>query len=164
MGKRGSHNLLLRSLLSLGLVAFLLWGTQWGTSLRQALQKSWISFTVGRHMSAQQKRLGVFDSTYRFLLRIRKYTPPDAVILLPPRSFIRGQSAHIPLLASASASYSFIYPRVPVHYGEGAPWRRHVTHVLNYRNWALRTFWPEAASRTDLDGAILRWTKRDTIP
>ncbi|MEZ4655354.1 MAG: hypothetical protein R3E12_17625 [Candidatus Eisenbacteria bacterium] len=45
----------------------------------------------------------------------------------------------IPLLASPSSAYSFLYPRVPVHFGDDSPRKDDLTYVLVWKGWGRRT-------------------------
>jgi hypothetical protein len=80
-----------------------------------------------------------YDETYMVLRYIVDQTPEDAVILLPPRQFIidKYHDGSIPLLASPSTAYSFIHPRVPVHFGDVSPRKDDITHLLVWEHWAL---------------------------
>ena len=95
---------------------------------------------------------------------INKRTPPDAVILFPPKELFCKDIDYIPVGGMTSSAYSFIYPRIPVHYGDGAPYRERVTHVLNYDHWALENFWPEMPRTEENRYGVLPWPGDVEIP
>jgi len=147
----------------LGFFLFL-FGTRPGAALRNITLRSWVAQKTGRELTLEQRRGLLMDQSYFLLLEINKRTPENAVILLPPRELLRSGKEQIPLAASASATYTFIYPRVPVHYGEKAPYRDRVTHVLNYDHWALVTFWPNIPLTEENRFGILPWPGGRSIP
>jgi len=116
-------------------------------------QKVWAGGSV---LTAADRRFRFYDETYPVLLFIREHTPPDAVVLLPPRSFIKETVARrrpegedlTPLLAMASSAYSFIYPRVPVHWEEDAPLQDAIDWLLVWEHWGLDRIDPNLP-RTD---------------
>jgi hypothetical protein len=150
--------------LALAVLLAFLYATHWGETLRDMSWRSWVAYKTGRQLSLERRRALLLDDTYPVLLEVNKRTPPDAVILFPPKELFRKNRDFIPLTAMASSTYSFIYPRVPVHYGDGAPYRDRVTHVLNYNHWALRQFWPDV-QRTDANRyGVLPWRGEAEIP
>ena len=98
----------------------------------------------------------LYDETYPVLVYLRENTPPDAVILLPPEKLIDEKTpGDIPLLASPSSVYNFIYPRVPVHWGDPSPWKDRVNYVLVWKQWG-RDLVPEAPADTS-EIALYPW-------
>lgn len=155
---------LMRFALALAALLAFLHGTHWGETLQDMAWRSWVAYTTGREFDLETRRALLLDDTYPVLAAINKRTPPDAVILFPPKELFRKERSVIPVSAMASSAYNFIYPRVPVHYGDGAPYRDRVTHVLNYDHWALKTFWPDV-KRTEANRyQILPWPGGAEIP
>jgi hypothetical protein len=114
--------------------------TRWGESYVTFAAKSWGAWVSGRQLPLARRALVIYDKTYPVLLYLDEVAPPDAVILFPPRQFVIDQlnrKGEIPLLASPSSAYNFIYPRVPVHYGDPSPWKERITHVLIWEHWGL---------------------------
>ena len=137
--------------------------THWGRNYPLFAQRTWIVWSSGRALPVERRREMTYDSTYPVLMYIKESTPPDAVILLPPQTFITGQvsgdpnSGEIPLLASPSSVYNFIYPRVPVHWGDPSPWKDRINYVLVWHHWGLDLVDPHAAPTEDNDIAIYPW-------
>ena len=108
----------------------------------------------GCRMTFEQRQRAIYHETFQVLMYMRECTPPDAVILLPPRDFIIAKTGEICLLASPSSCYSFIHPRVPVHYGDPVPCRDQITHMLVWEHWGLDRLnppqTPTAQNRIDL--------------
>ncbi|MCA9757351.1 MAG: hypothetical protein KDA27_16225 [Candidatus Eisenbacteria bacterium] len=102
-------------------------------------QRSWIQTArSARTLDFEYRRQLTYDQTYSVLKFIVDQTPEDAVILFPPRQFIIDEvGSGIPLLASPSSAYSFIYPRIPVHFGDDSPRKDDLTHLLVWNHWAL---------------------------
>jgi hypothetical protein len=114
--------------------------TRWGGSYVTFAAKSWGAWENGRRLPLARRELVIYDKTFPVLLHIDEVTPPDAVVLMPPRQFVIdrfNRKGEIPLLASPSSAYNFIYPRVPVHYGDPSPWKDRITHVLIWEHWGL---------------------------
>lgn len=120
--------------------------TRWGATYPRLADRTWRALDSGLKVSAEARRRAVLDETYPFLLYVREMTPPDAVILLPPREFIlqRTKGDFIPLLASPSSAYSFLYPRVPVHERDDSPRRGDVDYILVWEHWGLEWVDPSA--------------------
>ncbi len=91
----------------------------------------------GRKMTFEQRQQAIYHETFQVLRYVHEVTPPDAVILLPPRDFIVAKTGEICLLASPSSCYSFIHPRVPIHFGDPEPRRGQITHMLVWEHWGL---------------------------
>jgi len=123
--------------LLLVLIAFCAF-TRWGGTYARFASGSWGAWRMSRGMSAEARRLALYDDTYPLLLYLRDYLPEDAKVLLPPIDYIRGfYGREIPLFASATSTYSFIYPRVPVHHGRPSPFMKQITHLLVWEHWGL---------------------------
>jgi hypothetical protein len=125
------------SLALVALLAALLLGTTGGRSYTTLVGNAYLSLTQGLW---QERPVHLFyDETYWVLRYVVESTPESAVVLLPPRQFIIDQAGDgsIPLLASPSSAYSFLYPRVPVHFGDAAPRKDDLTHVLVWKHWGL---------------------------
>jgi len=137
-------------LLILLLVLFVT-GTRWGRGFTTIAGRTWIVWSHGSQMPFEARSAAAYEPTYMTLLFIRDSTPPDAVILLPPSGYIIETSGRdVALLASPSSAYSFIYPRVPVHWGDDkAPMADDVTHVLVWEHWGLNLIDPDAALTED---------------
>jgi len=136
-GKTGPmlHSLGLLLLLTLFCLA-----THWGSSWVTLAGKTWGVWMSGHQLSYADRQLAIYDRSYPALVHLRDATPPDAVILLPPRQYVIDRYANtgeIPLLASPSSVYSFIYPRVPVHFGDPSPYKDRLTHILVWGSWGL---------------------------
>ena len=112
-------------------------GTRLGTSYLTLVGNAFLSVKNGLHERLPTQLF--YDETYMVLRYVVDQTPEDAVILLPPRQFIIDHYADgsIPLLASPSTAYSFLYPRVPVHFGDESPRKDDLTHILVWEHWAL---------------------------
>lgn len=111
--------------------------TDLGKTLTTFVSKALGAWNAGRAMTLEQRKLSLYHETYQVLLYARGCSPPDAVILLPPRDFVIQKAGHICLLASPSSSYSFLYPRIPIHYGDHAPRENEITHLLVWEHWGL---------------------------
>ncbi len=128
----------LGSAVALLLLLLFFLGTRWGESYVNLASKTWHAWRNGVRVAPERRRLAVYDATYPVLLYARELSPPDATILLPPRQYVIDHSqGRIPILASPSSAYSFLYPRVPVHFGDPSPWKTHLTHVLIWEHWGL---------------------------
>jgi hypothetical protein len=113
-------------------------GTRWGGNYVTFARKSWATMKILRQVPGESRWMQVYDETYPVLLYIRDNCPPESMILLPPRQyFVDHSGGAIPLLGSPSSAYGFIYPRVPVHAGEEAPYRDRITHLLVWEHWGL---------------------------
>ncbi len=134
---RAAGPLLASLVLLLILTAFCAF-TRWGGTYPRFASGSWGAWRLSRGMSADARRLALYDDTYPLLLYLRDYLPEDARVLLPPIDFIRSRyGREIPLFASATSTYSFIYPRVPVHHGRPSPFMHDITHLLVWEHWGL---------------------------
>lgn len=127
-------------LASLGLIILLVigcLGSSLGESYRTLVGKAYLSVKNGFRERLPTQLF--YDETYLVLQYIVDQTPEDAVILLPPRQFIidHYHDGSIPLLASPSTAFSFIHPRVPVHFGDDSPRKDDITHLLVWEHWAL---------------------------
>jgi hypothetical protein len=112
--------------------------TRWGGTYPRFASGSWGAVRLSRGMSIEARRLALYDDTFPLLLYLREYLPEDAKVLLPPIDFIRRMhGGDIPLFAGAASTYSFIYPRVPVHYGRPSPFMKQLTHLLVWEHWGL---------------------------
>lgn len=128
------------SLLALLLLALFCLGTSWGRSYLNFASRSWGALQSAPRLPLARRQSAIYDATYPVLLYLREVTPPDAVILMPPRQFVIdrfNRKGEIPLLASPSSAYNFIYPRVPVHHGDPSPAKNRLTHVLVWEHWGL---------------------------
>ncbi|MCA9726805.1 MAG: hypothetical protein KC729_03915 [Candidatus Eisenbacteria bacterium] len=123
------------SFVLIAVLAVLLWGTAGGRSYTALMRNAYLSLTRG--LWTERPAHLFYDETYWVLRYIVDNTPPDAVVLLPPRQFIidRFDDGMIPLLASPSSAYSFLYPRVPVHFGDDSPRKDDLTYVLVWKGW-----------------------------
>jgi len=140
------------SIVALILLALFCVGTRWGRSYLEFAGKSWGAGKAGRRLSLERRQSVIYDQTYPVLLYVREMTPPDAVILMPPRQFVIdhfNRRAEIPLLASPSSAYNFIYPRVPVHLGDPSPEKARITHILVWEHWGLDRVDPGAIPTED---------------
>jgi hypothetical protein len=154
---------LLRFLAAALLLAAFLFMTRLGEIFRERTTKNWLAFKLGRQLTYEQRRRSHLDDTFRALLEIKERTPPDAVILFPPRALLR-EGDVIPLAATASAAYSFIYPRVPVHWGDDAPYKDRVTHVFVHEHWPLAEFWPHVPRTETNRFGVIPWPGDREIP
>ncbi len=112
--------------------------TRWGRTYPRFASGSWKALQMSRGMSTEERFLALYDDTFPLLLYLCEYLPPDAKVLVPPIDFIRTKhGGDIPLFASPTSTYSFIYPRVPVHYGRPSPFKDQITHVLVWEHWGL---------------------------
>ncbi len=119
--------------------------TRWGRTYPKFASGSWKALQMSRGMSTEDRFLAIYDDTFPLLLYLREYLPPDAKVLVPPIDFIRTQhGGDIPLFASPTSTYSFIYPRVPVHYGRPSPFMNEITHVFVWEHWGLEYVSPGA--------------------
>ena len=137
--------------------------TQWGRNYPVFAKKSWIVWSTGRSLPLAQRREMAYDETYPVLMYIKENSPEDAVILLPPETYITGQVTgdpnlgNIPLMASPSSVYNFIYPRVPVHWGDPSPWKDRINYILVWHHWGLDLVDPTAAPDADNDIELVPW-------
>jgi hypothetical protein len=129
---------ILHSLVLLAVVAAFCAFTQWGRTYVDFAVKTWRTVKLVQKMPMQRRWFLRYDETYPVLLYIRDKTPPGSVILMPPRQFIVDAfHGEIPLLASDGSAYSFIYPRIPVHYGDDSPSKDKATQLLVWNHWGL---------------------------
>ena len=144
--------------------------TQWGRNYFVFARRSLLVWTTGRSLTLNARQSQAYDETYPVLLYLRENLPPDAVVLLPPESFIIGQvtgdpnSGNIPLLSSPSSVYNFIYPRVPVHWGDPSPWKDKVDYILVWHHWGLKAVDPQAVPGPDNDIALYPWPAGRRFP
>jgi hypothetical protein len=123
--------------------------THWGRTYPTLARRSLVVLRSALSLSPEERRLQLYDQTYPFILYLRDNTPEDAVILLPPTRFIdQATPGEIPLLASPSSVYNFIYPRVPVHWGDPSPWKDRINYLLVWNHWGLDLVEP-GAPRTE---------------
>ncbi|MBM3316772.1 MAG: hypothetical protein FJY75_02865 [Candidatus Eisenbacteria bacterium] len=156
----------LASLLLVALLILFCAGTRWGRTYPRFAGRSWHALDSGLRVSAEARRRGVLDQTYPFLLYLREMTPPGAVILLPPREFIIAGTGggFIPLLASPSSAYSFIYPRIPVHFGDRSPHGERIDYILVWDHWGLEWVDPEAPRDEVHRYRLYRWPQGEGAP
>jgi hypothetical protein len=140
------------SLIFLVALAAILFGTVMGRSYTTLMGKAYLSLTHG--LWEERPAHLFYDETYSVLRYIADSVPESSVVLLPPRQFIIDEigDGSIPLLASPSSAYSFMYPRVPVHFGDDSPRKDDLTHVLVWRHWGLENMGlvPDATNETGL--------------
>jgi hypothetical protein len=106
---------------------------------------TWRVWSNGHALNAAARRLLFYDETYPILLFLRKNTPPGAVVILPPRAFVKSQVASrrapgedlVPLLGTSSSAYGVLYPRIPVMFDDASPWKEKATHLLVWDWWGL---------------------------
>jgi hypothetical protein len=156
----GPRSSLLCSTLLLALLTLFCAGTRWGRSYVELAAKSVDAWRNGRQLPLERREVAIYDGTYPVLLYLREVTPPDAVILMPPRQFVIDRyrrGTEIPLLASPSSAYNFIHPRVPVHWGDPSPEKDRLTHVLVWEHWGLDLIDPGAAPTEENRVAIHPW-------
>lgn len=142
---RGAREAWLYSGLLLLLFAAFCLTPNWGRILPEAWRQTGQILHEGAVMTAAERRALFYDETYPVLWYLRENTPAEAVILLPPSKFMKEQVMSrrpagedlTPLLGLASSAYSFLYPRVPVHFGEPAPLQDRATHLLVWDHWGL---------------------------
>ena len=137
--------------------------TQWGRNYFVFARRSALVWSTGRSLSLEARQSRAYDETYPVLLYLRENLPPDAVVLLPPESFIIGKvtgdpnSGNIPLLSSPSSVYNFIYPRVPVHWGDPSPYKDKITWVLVWEGWGLDLIDPASPRPREHECAVYPW-------
>jgi hypothetical protein len=132
--------------------------THWGRNYSTFARKTWIVWTEGRALTGEERRRMLYDETYPGLVYLRENTPPDAVILLPPEKLIDEKTpGDIPLLASPSSVYNFIYPRVPVHWGDPSPFKDEVNYLLVWKGWGLDLIPPGEAPPKEGEIALYPW-------
>lgn len=142
---RGAREAWLFSGLLLLLFAAFCLTPNWGRILPEAWRQTGQILHDGTEMTAAERRALFYDETYPVLWYLRENTPADAVILLPPSRFMKEQVMSrrppgedlTPLLGLASSAYSFLYPRVPVNFGEPARLQDRATHLLVWDHWGL---------------------------
>ncbi len=133
--------------------------TTLGRGLPAFARQSLMVWSVWRPMPPEERRLRTLDETYPAVAYIRDALPPDAVVLLPPRKWIIEHSRkEVPLLAAASSVYNFIYPRVPVHWGDDSPWKDRVNYILVWNDWGLDLVDP-GAPRTGEEVRLYPWPR-----
>lgn len=145
LGGRPGRGAPLASLILLTLVVLFCASTRWGRMYPRFAANSWKVWSNGHRMTAAERRLLFYDKTYPVLLEVRRSTPPEAVVLLPPHDFVKSRFAlgrppgddMVPLLGSSSSAYGVLYPRVPVMFDEASPWRQRVTNLLVWDWWGL---------------------------
>lgn len=155
---------ILSSLTAVLILGAFLFGTHWGHVVRDMVYRSRVAFATGRQLTFERRQQLLLDPTFAILVEVVRETPPDAVVLFPPRQVIQGELGFIPVAATASSAYSFIYPRIPVFYGTSAPNRDRVTHAVNYDHWVYKTFVPKAPRTEQNRHGIVRWPGGVDIP
>lgn len=128
------------------ILAWLLWtpGGRYHRTYYEKTAVSWRAWNQARLLPYRDRWHAVYDQSYRYLLFLRDTTPSDAIIQLPPRQFIIDRSGGgIPLLASPSSTYSFLYPRVPVHYEDDSPFATRVNFVFAWEHWGMDRLLPD---------------------
>jgi hypothetical protein len=146
------------SLILLSLVVVFCATTHWGRTYPTFIKKTWIVWSSGRVLTAEQRRLQLYDQTYPAVLYVRENTPENAVILLPPSKLIDDHiPGDIPILASPSAVYDFIYPRVPVHWGDPAPGKNKIDYLLVWDYWGLDLVQPGAPRSPENRTRLFPW-------
>lgn len=164
-GKSRRESLLASAVLLLVLAVFCA-GTRWGRTYPTFVKRTSILLRSAPSLAPESRRVQLYDSTYPVILYLRDNTPEDAVILLPPGTFVDERTpGDIPLLASDTSVYSFIYPRIPVHWGEPSPSKDRIDHILVWEHWGLELASPgeprSAENRVQLypwpAGEKLRW-------
>jgi hypothetical protein len=130
----------------IGLVILFCLTTRWGGRYVDLAVRSYHAVRIASARTVEQRRLDLLDATYPLLLYLREFTPPDAVILFPPRFFIVDHFGgdYSRLITSATSAYSVIYPRVPVHAGDDTPLKASPTHVFVWEHWGLELGQPGA--------------------
>jgi hypothetical protein len=131
--------------------------TKWGRTYPTFAHKTWVTWSAGHRLTAEERRLQGYDDTYPVLLYVRENTPPDAVILLPPGRLLGATESESPLLASPSSAYTFLYPRVPVHWGDPSPYRDRIDHILVWNHWGLDLVDPGAAKTEENRIMVCPW-------
>lgn len=155
------------SLLALLLLVLFCVGTRWGGSYLNFARRSWGAAQSGPRLPLARRQAAIYDATYPVLLYLREATPPDAVILMPPRQVVIdrfNRPAEIPLLASPSSAYNFIYPRVPVHYGDPSPVKDRLTHILVWEHWGLERIDPGATPTEENRVRVYPWPAGQEAP
>jgi hypothetical protein len=159
--RRSARRAFLSSLLLAGFLVLFCSTTRWGRTYPTFARKTWILLETGNSLSAENRRIQSYDETYPVLLYIRDTTPEDAVILFPPGKYIDQRTpGDIPLLASATSAYSFIYPRVPVMWGDASPCRNRINFILVWDHWGLDLVQPGAVRTEENRIAVLPWPGR----
>jgi hypothetical protein len=140
--------------------------TRWGRTYPQFASRTVRALVTGLGVDAEARRRAVLDETYPFLLYLREVTPPQSVILLPPRETIIAKLGvdTIPLLASASSAYSFIYPRVPVHDGDASPYAERANMIFVWDYWGLERVDPQAPRDEEHRYKLYPWTPGGSPP
>ncbi len=153
------------SIVLLALLLLFCLTTEGGRTYAKFAARSWETWHKGRGLTADQKRLSLYDATYPLLLYLREYTPSEAVILLPPRQFVMDRSGgSVPLLASPSSTYNFIYPRVPVHFGDDSPMKDCITHLLVWEHWGLELLESDVAATPQNRIGLHAWPEGKGAP
>jgi hypothetical protein len=153
------------SALLLGMVALFCAGTNWGRTYPTFAKKTWVAWSLGHSLTARERRMQLYDSTYPVLMYICDTTPPDAVVLLPPAKVVdAGRPGEISLLSSPSSAYNFIYPRVPVNWGDPSPWREKIDRILVYNYWGLDLVQPGAVRGAENRTRIYPWPAGKKAP
>jgi hypothetical protein len=119
--------------------------TRWGRTYPRLVHRTGVVLSTGLGLTAEERRVAVYDETYPVLLYIRDNTPPDAVVCLPPRRTILDRTEmEAPILASASSAYNVLHPRVPVHWGDPSPLKDRMDYLLVWEHWGLDMVDPDA--------------------
>ncbi len=142
---RPARGPLLASLILLAGVVVFCAATRWGRMYPKMVVSSWRVWSHGHRLAAADRRLRFYDETYPILLQLKDSIPPQSVVILPPRGFVKAQVATrrppgedlVPLLGCASSAYGVIYPRIPVPFDDDSPWKKDATHLLAWDWWGL---------------------------
>jgi hypothetical protein len=149
-----------RSIALLLILALFCAVTRWGRSYVAFAVKSWGAWQSGHQLPLARREMVIYDKTFPVLLYLDQAAPADAVILMPPRQFVidrYNRKNEIPLLASPSSAYNFIYPRVPVHYGDPSPCKDRLTHILIWEHWGLDIVAPGTPETEENRVELLPW-------
>jgi len=156
---------LMRFAAALVVLAVFVFGTHLGYIFRDMTRSSWVALRTGPGLTFEQRRGLLLDQSYAILVDINRRTPPDAVILFPPKARFQGDDVSFtPVASTASSAYNYIYPRIPVLYGVGAPNRDRITYVVNYDHWAYETFWPDVPRTPENRFGIVPWPGGIEVP
>jgi hypothetical protein len=161
---RGSWGPRGASLLLLLLVVLFCGLTRWGRTYPTFARKTYVTWAAGHRLTAEQRRLQSYDETYPALLYVAENTPPDAVVLFAPGKLLGATPDQSPVMASASSAYNFIYPRVPVHWGDPAPLRDRVDYILVYNHWGLDLADPGATPTDENRVMLYPWPRGKKLP
>ncbi len=152
------------SLVLLALVVLFCAVTDWGRTYPKFASRTWQALVRTRGVPRADRLVRLYDDTYPVLLYMR-FLPEDAVVLVPPVAFVRRmRNNEIPLLASPTSTYSFIYPRVPVHFDQPSPFRDRIDHLLVWEHWGLDWVDPEAPHTEQNRVGLYPWPADREVP